>query len=68
MSLRELAVVVPIGPGERAWRGLLPQLAALPAEARIVLVATTDEDLPDRCDPSTAGLRAELLGMSTSCG
>ncbi len=46
MRLQDLAVVVPIGPGERAWRGLLPELAALPAGARVVLVATCREDLP----------------------
>jgi hypothetical protein len=68
MSLDELAVVVPIGPGEQAWRGLLPQLAALPPAARIVLVATTDADLPDRSDRLVAALRAELLTMTTAPG
>jgi hypothetical protein len=68
MSLRELAVVVPIGPGERAWQGLLPQLAALPSEARIVLVATAAADLPRRSDPVADGLRAELVLLTAPRG
>ena len=68
MSLDELAVVVPIGAGERAWRGLLPQLAALPPAARIVLVATSDADLPSPSDAVTAGLRADLLTMTAPPG
>ncbi len=36
-ALADLAVVVPVGPGDAAWRALLPALAALPAEAEIVL-------------------------------
>lgn len=45
MGLEALAVVVPIGPGERAWQGLLAELAPLPAAARVVLVATSADDL-----------------------
>jgi hypothetical protein len=63
MTLDELAVVVPLGPGERAWRGLLPELAALPARARLVLVATAAEDLPAADDPMVATLRAELVRL-----
>lgn len=33
-----LSVVVPLAPGETAWRRLLPQLEALPADAEILLV------------------------------
>ncbi len=61
MSLSELAAVVPIGPGDRAWRGLLPELGALPAEARVVLVATAADDLPAPHDAVAAELAAELL-------
>jgi hypothetical protein len=69
VSLRELAVVVPIGPGERAWQGLLPQLADLPPEARIVLVATAAADLPRAGDPMPdPPLRAELVALTAPPG
>ncbi len=68
MSLRDLAVVVPIGPGDRDWRGLWLDLAALPAEARIVLVATATDDLPQRNDPGRTTVRAELVTRVTSRG
>ncbi len=62
MTLADLAVVVPLGPGEQAWRGLLPELAALPATARIVLVATAAADLPAVREP-LAALRAEVVTL-----
>lgn len=68
MSLAELAVVVPIGPGERAWRALLSDLAPLPAAARIVLVATADDDLPTPSELGAAGLAAQPLALTAPCG
>jgi hypothetical protein len=68
MRLDELAVVVPIGPGERAWRGLLPELAGLPAEARVVLVATDADDLPRGAEPATRTLAAELVTLAAGRG
>lgn len=41
--LRELAVIIPVGPKESAWRALLPDLAFLPSTAEIILVGTTSE-------------------------
>ena len=38
-----LSVVVPVGPGDRAWTGLLGDLAALDDSAEIVLVAAEGE-------------------------
>lgn len=61
--LAELAVIVPIGPGERAWRGLVADLAPLPATARVVLVATAAEDLPGPGDAAVAALAAELVTL-----
>lgn len=63
MGLEELAVVVPIGPGERAWRGLLTELAPLPPAARVMLVATSADDLPVGGEPAGAALRAELVTL-----
>jgi hypothetical protein len=41
-----LSVIVPVGPGERAWRELLPDLAPLGAEAEILLVAARGQAPP----------------------
>lgn len=68
MSLDELAVVVPIGPGERAWRGLVSELAPLPPEARVVLVASAADDLPAAGEPALAALRAELVTLVAARG
>lgn len=37
--LAALSVVIPVAPGDDAWQALLPDLAALPPAARIVLAA-----------------------------
>jgi hypothetical protein len=34
-----LSVIVPVGPGDDSWRTLLPDLAALPKDAELLLVA-----------------------------
>jgi hypothetical protein len=66
--LGELAVVVPIGPGERAWRELLPQLTSLPRQARIVLVASAEQELPFGGAPICAALQAELIVLTAARG
>lgn len=45
-KLTDLAVVIPVGPGDTAWRELLPLLAALPAQAQIVLTAIKGDAQP----------------------
>lgn len=40
-----LAVIIPVGPGDRAWRGLLDQLHWLPAASELRLVACSAEDI-----------------------
>ena len=45
-ALRELSVVVPLAPGEEAWRALLADLAALPAGAEVILVAVAGTPPP----------------------
>jgi hypothetical protein len=66
--LSQLAIVVPIGPGERAWRELLPQLAALPRQTRVVLVASAEQELPTPGAPICATLRAELVVLTAARG
>ncbi len=48
--LRDLAVVVPVGPGDESWAGLLDELRTLPAGAEIVLAgaAPAPPSLPER--------------------
>src|SRR3954465_6709916 len=66
--LGDVAVVVPIGPGDRSWRALLPELAELPASARIVLVATATGDLPAPDDVVPTSVAAEIVPMVTARG
>lgn len=40
-----LSVIVPVGPGDAAWRGLLPALTALPTATQLRLVACRGEDV-----------------------
>jgi hypothetical protein len=68
VGLDEVAVVVPIGPGDRAWRGLLPELAPLPASAQVILVAAVADDLPRADDVSAAALAAGLVTMTAPRG
>ncbi|MBA2237749.1 MAG: glycosyl transferase family 2, partial [Lysobacter sp.] len=56
-----LAIVVPAGPGDDAWTGLLPQLAAANA-ARIALV------LPEREPLAPAALPANLSVVRSAAG
>jgi rSAM/selenodomain-associated transferase 1 len=43
MMLDDLSVVIPVGPGELAWRALLPDLKYLPASAEVLLVGVDAE-------------------------
>ena len=43
--LADLAVVVPVGPRDQAWRALKPDLLGLPPEAQVIFAAT--EALPE---------------------
>ena len=45
-QLAQLAVVIPVGPGDTAWRGLLPLLAGLPKSTE-VLLSMTEHDTQD---------------------
>jgi len=44
--LRELAVVVPVAPGDEAWTALLSDLEALPPEAEVVLACAAQPGSP----------------------
>jgi rSAM/selenodomain-associated transferase 2 len=56
MSAPRLSVIVPVGPGERAWRALLPQLAPLARHAEVLLVASRPED-PGESAPAGVPVR-----------
>lgn len=52
-----LSIVIPVGPGDTAWRGLLADLAALPQDCEIILAATDADPAPDDLPPLAASLR-----------
>ena len=39
----KVSVVVPVGPGDESWRGLLEDLESLPPDSELFLIATADE-------------------------
>lgn len=54
-----LSVIVPVGPGDTAWQGLLPQLAALPRDAELRLVGCRPEDARPDTLAAAGGLPAD---------
>lgn len=54
--LAALAVIIPVGPGEKAWHALLPQLSFLPAGAEICLVFCQQSALPPEPPPLPANI------------
>lgn len=60
-SAARLAVIVPVGPGDTAWRDLLPQLAVLPAGSELCLsfADATPADV-------AAALRAQVPALAAS--
>ena len=63
----KLSVIVPIGPGEPAWRGLLADLAALDADAEILLVATPG-NAPTDFAAGDYGLRVPARWLQAPAG
>jgi len=57
--LESLAVIMPVGPGDAAWRGLLPQLRWLPAQAQLRLVCCREQDCARAELDSATGLPAD---------
>ena len=45
-ALARLAVIIPVGPSDHAWRTLLPQLGFLPAGAEVCVVFCQQNALP----------------------
>jgi len=44
LALNDLAVIIPLAPGDNAWIELLKDLKELPEESEIILVATDEPD------------------------
>ena len=64
----QLSVIVPVGPGDLAWRGLLPALAALPADAQLRVVACRDDDVPQAAIDAAPGLPADRARLQAPRG
>lgn len=62
-----LSVVMPLAPGEDAWRTLLPQLAALPAGSEIVLVAPCGETVDAVTPRQDLSLRVITAPRGRAC-
>lgn len=56
--LRDLAVIVPVGPGDAAWRDLESDLLELPPEAQVIFAAT--EALPEPLRPGWRWITAPV--------
>lgn len=63
----KLSVIIPVGPGEQAWRDLLDDLAALDGNAEILLIAPTGE-APGDFVPASHGLRATARWREAPAG
>lgn len=63
----KLSVVIPVGPGEQAWRGLLPDLAGLGTGTEILLVAPPSS-APVPFDPAGYGLARPARWIEAPAG
>jgi glycosyltransferase A (GT-A) superfamily protein (DUF2064 family) len=53
-----LAIVIPAGPGDRAWEGLLPQLAAARAREVVLVLAQFEDDAVDQLPANVTVVRS----------
>lgn len=58
--LGDLAVVVPVGPGDSAWKSLVPDLQALPPEAEVAFVGTEPLATPAWTRPNWKWIQAPV--------
>ncbi len=70
-SIDGLSIIIPIGPGDTAWRGLVEQLAPLASGPQVLLVFANDDaqsvDVPGHCVAITARAgRAHQLNAGVS--
>ncbi len=63
----KLSVVIPVGPGERAWPALLGDLAELDSRAEIILAGVAGE-APMDFDAARYRLRAPVRWLETGAG
>ena len=63
----KLSIVIPVGPGERAWPRLLDDLAALEGPAEILLAAPRGA-VPANFRPEQHGLRVGARWLETGTG
>lgn len=66
-----LSIIIPVGPGDVAWHGLVDQLSQLAAHPQVLLVFATGDaqasEVPDHCSPLSAPAgRAHQLNAGIS--
>lgn len=62
-----LAVIVPVGPGDRSWQALLPDLATLPMSVEVWLVAPFGQ-VPTDFSASAFGVSCPVRWIESSPG
>ena len=62
-----LSIVVPVGPGDEGWTGLLRDLAGCRADAELLLVAARDA-MPPAFTPSDYGLHIPAQWLDSAAG
>lgn len=60
-SITRLSIIIPIGPGDTAWRGLVEQLAPLAPGTQVLLVFADD-------DAQSAGVAGPCIALSATAG
>lgn len=67
-GLSDVSVIIPIGPKETAWHGLLSDLSLLPAESEIVIVATHEQSSELRPILERVGIRQNVRWLKARVG
>ncbi len=66
--LADVSVIIPVGPGELAWRSLLADLAGLAIDSELFLVAAEDEPTDFSALVTTCGIRCPVRWILTNTG
>jgi len=66
--LKELAIIIPVAPGESSWIELLKDLKELPGETDVILVATEDPDVAQAAELNKSNLKDNLHWVISARG
>ena len=66
--IKNLSVIIPVGPEEEAWRTLLADLCALSEDTEIIFVATTDSPVDLQSVLTATGFTRDVKWLKSSKG